>query len=87
MKKIILLLSLIGSLAITGCSTIPMASTEKDNHAKTYATQSGRSNIYIYRNEMLGAAIQIPVTVNGVPLGKTAAKTYFALDVANWINR
>ncbi len=81
LKKIILLISLLTSLVLSGCSTIPMASVENDSKAKTYATKPGRANIYIYRDELLGGAVQIPVSVNGVPLGKTAAKTYFLVDV------
>lgn len=71
------LLSLLG-----GCATVPMASLEKDNQAKMFRAPPHESRIYIYRNENMGGAIPMAVSVDGRTVGQTGPKTYFMLDVA-----
>jgi hypothetical protein len=66
----------------TGCASVPMANVERDNAAKTFAVAPGQANIYVYRNESMGAAVKMDVELNGKPVGQTAAKTYLALGVA-----
>ena len=65
-----------GGLAISGCASVPMASPEADAAAKTYKVDPTKANLYIYRNENFGAAIKMPVLVDNVLVGDTAAKTY-----------
>ncbi|MCW8949323.1 MAG: DUF2846 domain-containing protein [Sedimenticola sp.] len=81
MKK--LLLPIIASLylLLTGCASVPMASIEKDTQAKQYITESNKANIYLYRNESFGAAIAMPVSLDGMVAGKTGAQTYFLWSV------
>lgn len=76
----LLSLLLIGVLA--GCASVPMASLEKDAAAKTYAVKPDKANIYVYRNENFGAAIKMPVAIDGRLVGDTAAKTYLKVEVA-----
>ena len=75
----------VGALAAvvlaSGCASVPMASPEMDNAAKTYATKPGMANIYVYRNEQMGAAIKMPVVLDGRMVGDTGAKTYLLLQV------
>ena len=59
-----------------------MASSEQDTAAKSAPRKPGKANIYVYRNESMGAAIKMPVAVNGKLVGDTAAKTYLLLEVA-----
>jgi len=59
-----------------------MASPEQDAQSKTFSVKPGKANIYVYRNEVLGAAIKMDVSLDGKPVGQTAAKTFFALEVA-----
>lgn len=66
----------------SGCASVQMASTEMDNTAKTYAVKPDKANIYVYRNEAMGAAIKMPVALNGRMVGDTAAKTFLLLEVA-----
>lgn len=66
---------------VTGCASVPTANVERDNKAKTFSTLPGKANIYIYRNESMGAAIKMDVSIDGKILGQTAAKTYFAIEV------
>jgi hypothetical protein len=68
-------------LFLTGCASVNMASTDRDMQSKAFRIQPDRANIYIYRNEYFGAAIKVPVSINGIDLGSTGAKTYFHLSV------
>lgn len=69
-------------LLLAGCVSVPMASPERDVAAKSFATKPGKSNIYVYRNESMGAAIKLPIVLDGKVVGDTAAKTYMLLEVA-----
>lgn len=80
-RKISLIGLLIASALVTGCASVPMANVERDSQAKTFAVAPGKSNIYIYRNESMGAAVKMDVAIDGKVAGQTAAKTYFALEV------
>ena len=72
---------ILAAILFTGCASVPMASVEKDNAAKTFAVKSDKANIYVYRNETFGAAVKMPVALNGKLVGDTAAKTYMKLEV------
>ncbi|MFP3500982.1 DUF2846 domain-containing protein [Burkholderia sp. SIMBA_062] len=40
-----------------------------------------KAAIYVYRNESIGGAVKMPVTLDGKILGHTAAKTYLYSEV------
>lgn len=82
LKKFAAAAVLAGSLFVSGCASVPMASPEKDQQAKTFAVAPGKANIYIYRNESMGAAIKMPVVADGRAIGDTAAKTYLLVEAA-----
>jgi PBP1b-binding outer membrane lipoprotein LpoB len=65
----------------TGCASVPMESPEKDAAAKAFTVKPDRANIYVYRNESMGAAVKMPVALNGKLVGDTAAKTFMKLEV------
>jgi len=69
------------ALLASGCASVPMASAEKDQAAKSYTVKPGKANIYVYRNEVFGAAIRMPVLLDSKPVGSTASKTYLLLEV------
>lgn len=58
-----------------------MAPNNLDDEAKQFSTTEDKSGLYIYRNETFGAAIKMPVSLDGKLLGQTAAKTYFHTEV------
>jgi hypothetical protein len=66
----------------SGCASVNMAPPEADSAAKSYAVKPGMGNIYVYRNEILGAALTLPVELDGKAVGATASKTYLLLPVA-----
>ncbi len=69
------------SFLISACASVPMSSPKDDAEAKNFSVPADLSRIYIYRNEILGAAIKVPVALDGKILGQTATKTYFSWDV------
>lgn len=69
------------ALLMTGCASVQMAGFDKDADAKSFAVAPGKANLYVYRNEMFGAAIKMPVELNGRFAGETAAKTYLAYEL------
>lgn len=71
----------VGLLVLTGCASVPMASTEQDQVGKGFVSQPGKARIYLYRNETYGAAIRMPVSFDGRTVGQSASKTYFYWDV------
>lgn len=68
-------------LLVTGCASVPMTSSDDDAKAKSFTVRSGKANIYLYRNEVFGAALKMTVSVNGKVAGQTASKTYFLWEV------
>lgn len=81
MRKGIYVLLTIFGLLLVGCASVPMANIERDNMAKTFAPQADKAKIYVYRNEKFGAAIKLPVALDGRLVGDTASKTYFLFVV------
>ena len=81
-KKLIVAAALVSTVFVNGCASVPMASPEKDSQAKTFGVKPNKSNIYIYRNESMGAAIKMPVALDGRLVGDTAAKTFLLLEVS-----
>jgi starvation-inducible outer membrane lipoprotein len=50
MKKILMLLTLVLSVYLTGCATVPMAPTADDQLRKQFSAPSeGKTGLYIYR--------------------------------------
>lgn len=74
-------ISSVAIVILSGCASVPMASLEEDTMAKTFKVDPDKSLIYLYRNESMGGAIKIPVTLNGKMMGQTAPKTYFVWNV------
>lgn len=82
MKNLISLLALVMTVVLSGCASVPMASLENDKAAKDFSEVPGKGSLFIYRNETMGAALPLAVSVNGKTLGQTAAMTYFRMNVA-----
>lgn len=68
-------------LALVGCASVPMGDPTYDAELKQFSGKHDMAGVYIYRNEMFGAAIRMDVEVDGKPLGQTAAKTYLYTEV------
>lgn len=66
---------------LSACASVPMSTPEADAEAKQFLVPKDKGRIYVYRNESLGAAVTVGITVDGKMIGKTAKKVYFAIDV------
>jgi hypothetical protein len=82
LSKLLSLVPLCAALLMSGCASVSMMQAEDDSRGKSFAAEKDKANIYLYRNETFGAAIKMPVTVNGKLAGQTASKTYFLWQVA-----
>jgi len=81
MKKVVMLFASLFIVLLSGCASVPMASLDMDAKAKNFTPLPHKAAIFIYRNEVFGAAIPLALSVNGQILGQTAAKTYYRLNV------
>jgi hypothetical protein len=68
--------------ALAGCASVPMGDAQQDAAAKTFAVPADKSGIYIYRNESMGGAVTMDVSVDDQPIGQTVAKTFLYKEVA-----
>jgi len=80
--KIRSFLALCALLLMSGCASVSMMTADEDARGKTFTPPKDKANIYLYRNETFGAAIKMPVSVNGKLAGQTASKTYFLWQVS-----
>lgn len=80
-KQLVAAGALAAVVLASGCASVQMAPPEMDTSAKTYAVKPTKANIYVYRNEVFGAAIKLPVVLNGRAVGDTASKTFLLLEV------
>ncbi|HJW71704.1 MAG TPA: DUF2846 domain-containing protein [Geothrix sp.] len=71
--------SLLALVLAFGCASAPMATPERDTAAKTFAPVPDKAVVYVYRDETFGAAIKIPIVINGRIIGDTVSKSYFRI--------
>jgi len=81
MKKTIFGLAIVFVSLMSGCASVPMASPEADARAKEFKSHPSKGSVYIYRNETMGGAIKMPITLDGKVIGSSAPNTYFHLLV------
>ncbi len=66
---------------VSGCASVPMASSDEDAKAKSFTVPANKSSIYVYRNESFGGAIPMTVSLDGKLAGQSGPKTYFMWEV------
>lgn len=78
-KRTSLMFILAGALLmmVSACASVPLAPPEMDMKAKNMSAPKDKALVYLYRNETMGAAIKMPVNLDGRFAGQTASKTYF----------
>jgi hypothetical protein len=72
----------VATALLAGCASVPMASPDADTAAKAFQADAATASIYVYRNESMGAAIKMPVLIDGMSVGDTASKTYIFKKVS-----
>ena len=63
-------------LSLTGCGTLQMADNNLDTARKTFTVPTDKAGLYVYRNEHMGGAMMMKVSINGKEVGRTGAMTY-----------
>lgn len=83
MKSVIRLFAIVFTsiFVLIGCASINKAPAEHDAAAKRFAVNADSAQLYIFRDQTFGAAISMPVTINGKLIGNTGPKSFFKLDV------
>jgi hypothetical protein len=76
MKYSIAVFLILISLFVSSCVHSPMASPKMDAQAKLFHTVSDKAGLYIYRNEIFGALIKMPIYIDQQLIGNTTADTY-----------
>lgn len=80
-RKMLMAMSLIAMLVLTGCASVPMANKGADAQAKQFMPSTDKAVVYIFRNESMGAAIKMPLLIDGQSVGDTAANTYLRKEL------
>jgi hypothetical protein len=65
-------------LIVTSCASIPLATESEDTEAKKFEIPTEKSRIYIVRNETVGAALKVSITLDSKLMGQTGPYTYFS---------
>ena len=69
-------------MLVAGCvNPLPRANLALDAQAKTFSPSPDRANVYVFRNEHLGALIRMSVTVDERQVGLTRGMTYLFLQL------
>ncbi|RZI82971.1 MAG: DUF2846 domain-containing protein [Rubrivivax sp.] len=66
---------------MVGCASINSAPASVDAESKQFKTKPTVSQVYVYRNETMGAALSMPVTVDGKLAGNTGPHSFFKFDL------
>jgi hypothetical protein len=81
-KRTFVALSVASLVVMAGCTSVPMGDPQRDAALKTFNVPQDKAAVYVYRNESLGAAVKMDVSLDGKPIGTTGAKTYLYEEVA-----
>ncbi len=80
-RKMLFSAVLMGALMATGCASVNKAPAALDAEAKQFNTHPDFAQVYVYRNETFGAAISMPVAVDGQRAGTTGPKSFFMFQL------
>lgn len=64
-----------------GCASVNKAPASVDAESKQFKPNPAVSQVYVYRNETMGAALSMPVTVDGKLAGNTGPHSFFKFDL------
>ncbi|MEH6577786.1 MAG: DUF2846 domain-containing protein [Amphritea sp.] len=82
LKKILIASAIISASVLSGCSSVPMASSDQDAARKEFMQPEGdKAGLYVYRNTFVGQALKKTVYLDGSEIGETANKVYFYKDI------
>ncbi|MDC9596280.1 DUF2846 domain-containing protein [Xenorhabdus anantnagensis] len=82
-KRLLLSASLLGTLLLSGCASVPLATEQESVKAKSFLVpEKSKSGLYIYRDSFVGKALKKDIYVDGKCIGETADKTFFYTQVS-----
>ncbi|SEM39438.1 Protein of unknown function [Luteibacter sp. UNCMF331Sha3.1] len=64
---------------LSGCASVQKADRGASDQAKVFAPLTDKGVVYVYRDEILGGAIKMPVKVDDVVAGQTGPKSFLQL--------
>jgi len=71
----------VAALAASACASVPMASKERDDAAKTFRPHAELTNLYVYRASEWGSGVKYPVIVDGRMVGELPGSTFLVTAV------
>jgi hypothetical protein len=81
-KKLVVGAVLVSAVFVSGCASVPMATTQEDTAAKQFSLPSnGKAGLYIYRDTFGGKALKKNISLDGAILGETANKVFFYKEI------
>ena len=69
------------ALFSVSCASVSKMSKEEDAKAKKFTTQSKKAGLYIYRNEVMGAAVSMHIYLDGSHIAKTGPTSYVYMQL------
>ncbi|HXP02220.1 MAG TPA: DUF2846 domain-containing protein [Luteibacter sp.] len=67
---------------LSGCASVQKADRNASIQAKTFAPLPDKAVVYVYRDELLGGAIKMPVKVDDLVAGQTGPKSFLQLALS-----
>jgi starvation-inducible outer membrane lipoprotein len=58
MKKAVVAIAIVTTLTMSGCATVPTASQEESDKAKTFEVLTDKAGLYIFRDSFVGQALK-----------------------------
>lgn len=80
-KNVVIASAIVGSVFLAGCASVNKAPAAQDAEAKKFSSNPNSAQVYVYRNETMGAALSMPVTVDGKLAGNTGPHSFFKFDL------
>lgn len=84
MNKILIASAILLSLSLTGCASVPLASSEDNTTAKSFPVpENGKAGLYIYRDSVVGKALKKDVYLDDKCVGETADRVFFYQQISS----
>lgn len=79
--KALQVIAAVSIVVLTGCASVNKAPASAEAESKQFVAKPDVSQVYVYRNETLGAAISMPVTIDGKFAGNTGPHSFFRFEL------
>ncbi len=80
-KSVSIYLASLVLMFLTACAEVPMTNDALDQEAKRFTPLAGKGALYIHRHEIFAGRYALPVQINGLSVGQTAASSYILLNL------